>query len=202
MDPLTLLIAGTAVAALGIGGGLALRSRQKKPPAQPPPSSAASALAPDPLSELPIRIGYMLQVDDAIRWPQSALLVRTGGTPRAAILLSREGGCEQATVCFPLPARELYWLERVEAELPLRAPSRLEIEGRLLDRTMTVPAELVAIADPPIKVDPLLVFSCYEGPRGEAAVALHGTTPHVWYGRRLAPGDYNELGRVDNGDLA
>jgi hypothetical protein len=184
-----------AAAAAGAGGFLAARARRRKraaPPAPPPP---------DPLAGLPARLGDVLQVGDETRWSRAALCIRQDGRVRGAVLVSREQGHEHATVVMAPPDRCLYWLERTEVALPPTPPTRVEISGSLLERELSFPAEIEALGDEAPLLGDSGTIALYKGAIADAALVLAGArATAVWYGRRIDPGDWDNLGQVDPRD--
>jgi hypothetical protein len=185
-----------AAAAAGAGGFFAARrARRSKQAAAVKPAPA------DPLQSLPAKLGDVLQVGDETRWSRAALCIRQAGRLRGAVLVSREHGREQGTLVLAPPDRHLYWLERTEVDLPATAPSRVEIERSLLDRDLSFPAEVQTLGDDPPLVGESAVVTLYRGALADAALVLAGArATFVWYGRRIDPDDWDNLGQVDPRD--
>lgn len=204
---MSLIVASVVAAAAGIAAaGVVVRAWMKRgrsagnadlaaPPAELPPTAGA-------FDGLPFGIDDVIQVDEATRWPRSAFLLKNAGETRAAILISREDGREQATVCFPRPASEVYWLEAVDVPLPDKPPSRLEIGGRLLDRQFALPVDVSEVAQARSDIGAVALFACYESSVGDVAVVLQGNARKTWHGRRLEAGDYDALGKVERDEAS
>jgi hypothetical protein len=197
------IISLVAAAAAGVSGALAARAIRKRRAARSLEQAEAAAeaeerSAPDPFEGLPLRTGDVVQFGNATRWPNSAILVY-GDNNRlhAAILLSTEEGREDATVTFPPPDRNLYWLTKRDIVLPPTPPSRIEVAGMLIDRKAVLPVHFKTIGDVPDIGDGGM-FGFYEGSVGDAAVVLRGDITRIWYGQRLSPDDFDNLGQVDN----
>lgn len=204
---MSLIVIGLAAAAVtglgaGIGAWLAVTRRRKAAPA--PRLLLEAPAAPAPPIELAAAPGDVVQHGSVTRWPRGGVRVRDGDELVCAILLSREDGKDQATVALAPPARHLLWLEGVELALPPSPPTRIEIAGYLLDRRRSFPATLETVGELPEGVlgaiDGQATFSLYEGHVGDAAVILSGASTRIWYGSRLAAGDYDNLGSVAGDD--
>jgi hypothetical protein len=210
----SLIVFGLICAAAASAGGAAFarvvaRRRSERTAREEAAKATAAEESPERAlrrreeEALPLRLGDVVQHDDATRWPRSGLYVRYGGELRAVVLVSREADVDQAIVAFAPPERHILWLERVDLELPPTPPSRLEARGRLLDRRVLLPCEVECRGDDA----PLLAalgrdgsasFAWYEGAAGEAAVLLKSPSHEACYaGTRLAPDDYDRLGQVD-----
>jgi hypothetical protein len=165
------------------------------------PATEEGAAATDPLAELRLGLGEVVQVAGESRWPRSAVAVMQDGAVRCALLLSREHGSEQLVVAFREPERHIYWLERTTTELPSSPPTRLELGRGLLDRRASFPGELETLGEPMLDVSGGGTISLYEGAIGDAALVLSsGPTAHVWHGLRVEDGDYELLGTVTPSD--
>lgn len=206
---MSLIVFGIVAAAAlaGVGGGVVLhRRRVRALPAPKPSPDGTDDTAPAPPAlgpvevealPLPVQMGDVLQVDDETRWPRGAVLLRHGPELRGALLLSREAAVEQCTVALAPPARHLLWLRRVELAVPASPPTRIEIDGLLLDRTVAFPAALEVHGDHTLTLGSSGRFALYEGTVGDAAALLVGAdATYVWHGRRLGPGDWDNLGQV------
>lgn len=152
---------------------------------------------PNPTEGLPVGLCHVVQVDDDTRWPQCGILVHHDGRLHGAILLTEEGGIHQATLSLAPPAQHLFWLTRRELPMPAKPPTRIEVDGLLLDRTISFPAKLEAVGVPRPDVGQRGQFCLYEGSVGDGAVVLIANETYVWYGRRLAEGDWDSLGEVE-----
>lgn len=201
---MSFLVFGLIAAACGASALAATAVLRKRlaPPALPPPKEEpeeALLPEPDPHPELPAFIDHVIQVGDDTRWPRSGMLVKTGDVVRAAILLSEEAEEEQATVALPPPDRSLLWLGRVELLMPSSPPTRIEIDGFLLDREELLPVTLEAVGRPHAGVvEGEAQLGRYRGHTGDAAlVIVHAGAVQVWYGQVLEPGEFDSLGRVD-----
>ncbi len=206
-----IVIGAIAAAAAGLSGVLAARviarRRRQAAAASSEPSDdlpASPALlpaaepSPGPAVDLPVTLGDVVQFGKVSRWPRGRVRVLRDGHVHCAILLSRDGGRDQATVAFAPPERHILWLDSVTLALPPTPPTRIEIEGQLLDRSILFPAELQTEGS--LSFDPVDhgIFACYHGALGDAAIVLEcGGSPLVFYGQRVAPGDYDNLGQVD-----
>ncbi|MEZ4438041.1 MAG: hypothetical protein R3B72_03075 [Polyangiaceae bacterium] len=195
-----LITLGILALAAGLGGAaarvVARRRRAKKIIAPQLPDPQALVAAVDPLAALPLRLGDVVQCGDATRWPDRGIVVRQDGSLHAAIWLSEEDGEEQATVAMAPPSHDLLWLVRRPLALPPKAPNRLEIDGMLLDREQCFPAEL-ELRGEVLEVDEAGVFALYRGSAGTSAVVLQAGGTFVWYGERIGPGDFDNLGQVE-----
>ena len=201
-----LVIILSVAAAAGVSSVVAARKIRKRREEQQrkeelPEAESEEPAAPDPFEGLPCKVGDVVQFGDATRWPQAAIVARSvdlngDDCVHCAILLSDEDGAEQATAMLAPPNRNLYWLERCDIDLPPTAPTRLEIKSMLLDRTSTVPVALSTIGEAPAIGDDG-TFSFYEGSVGDAAVMIRGDVTRIWYGQRLSPDDFDNLGQVD-----
>jgi len=198
------LVFGLIAAACGASALAATAVLRKRlaPPALPPASETPDKALPPALKphpELPVFIDHVIQVGDETRWPRSGMLVNSGGIVRAAILLSEEGDEDQATVALPPPDRSLLWLKRVELAMPPSPPTRVEIDGFLLDREELLPVTLEAVGRPHVAVlEGEAQLARYRGQSGdEALVIVHGSEVQIWYGQVLEPGEFDSLGRVD-----
>jgi hypothetical protein len=206
-----IVIGAIAAAAAGLSGVLAARviarrrrrgAAKSKSPSDDSPAGPALLPAPAatsaPAVDLPVTLGDVVQVGEVSRWPRGSLRVFQDGRLHCAILLSRDGGQEHATVAFAPPEKHILWLDLVDLALPPTPPTRIEIEGQLLDRSTLFPAELHSEGIVSIKPVDGGVFACYEGALGNAAIVLDcGDSPLAFYGKRVAPGDYDNLGQVD-----
>lgn len=203
---MSFLVFGLIAAACGASAlaATAVMRKRLSPPALPPASESdapkePAAPAPEPHPELPAFIDHVIQVDDDTRWPRSGMLVKSAGVVRAAVLLSEEAQTEQATVALPPPDRGLLWLERVDLAMPPSPPTRIEIDGFLLDRQELLPVTLEAVGRPhPKTLEGEAQLCRYRGHTGDAAlVIVQAGEVYVWYGRVLEPGAFDSLGRVD-----
>lgn len=206
-----IVIGALAAAAAGLSGVLAARivARRRRRAAEATADSeggtgASAALLqapaphPTPTADLPITLGDVVQVGEASRWPRGCIWVVHDGRLHCAVLMSRDGGTDHATVAFAPPERHILWLDPVELTLPPTPPTRLELEGHLLDRTTMFPAELQTEGSLPCELGDGGMFACYEGAVGDAAIVLDcGGDVLAFYGPRVAPGDYDNLGQVD-----
>lgn len=155
------------------------------------------APVPKPTEGLPVGLFHVVQVDDDTRWPHCGILVHHDGRLHGAILLTEEDGVQQATLSLAPPAQHLYWLTRRDLPMPAKPPTRIEIDGLLLDRTIAFPAKLEGVGDRPPDVGVRGQFCLYEGSVGDGAVVLIADQTYVWYGRRLGEGDWDSLGEVE-----
>ena len=114
----------------------------------------------------------------------------------AAVLLSNEHGKQDATVVFPYPDRNLYWFIARDVELPSSPPTRIELAGMLLDRRSLLPVSYRALGEAPA-IGARGTFALYDGSVGDAAIVMTGDVTLVWHGQRLAPDDYDNLGKAD-----
>lgn len=200
---MSFLVFGLIAAACGASALAATAVMRKRlaPPALPPASTSDEPPPPepDPHPELPAFIDHVIQVDDDTRWPRSGMLVKTGGRIRAAILLSEEATTEQATVALPPPDRSLLWLERVELAMPPSPPTRIEVDGFLLDREELLPVTLEAVGRPHAgTIEGEAQLGRYRGHTGDAAlVIVRAGEVKIWYGRVLEPDAFDSLGRVE-----
>jgi hypothetical protein len=206
-----IVIGALAAAAAGLSGVLAARviARRRRRAAAPATEGEATtgaspallqAPAPQsrPTADLPVTLGDVVQVGEATRWPRGCIWVIHDGRLHCAVLLSRDGGTDHGTVAFAPPERHILWLDPVEITLPPTPPTRLELEGHLLDRTTLFPAKLETEGSLPCELGDGAMFACYEGAVGDAAIVLDcGGTVLAFYGQRVAPGDYDNLGQVD-----
>ncbi|MEQ9324025.1 MAG: hypothetical protein RIF41_32975 [Polyangiaceae bacterium] len=198
MDLITLGIIAAASAGSVIVARFVARRRgiEEQEPA-PEDGETEPEPVPSPTEGLPVGLCHVVQVEDDTRWPQSGILVHHDGRLHGAILLTEEGGIHQATVSLAPPAQHLYWLTRRELPMPSKPPTRIEIDGLLLDRTMSFPAKLEGIGVPRPNVGQRGQFCLYEGSVGDGAVILIADETYVWYGRRLGEGDWDSLGEVE-----
>lgn len=199
---MSFLVFGLIAALAGAGAlaaGAAVR-RRRLPPALPPAEPEETTRESDePHPELPAFVDHVIQVGDDTRWPRSGIVIKSADVVRAAVLLSDEGDTEQATVALPPPDRKLLWLQRVELALPSPPPTRIEIDGFLLDRRELLPVTLEAVGKPhPRLREGDAMFGHYDGHTGDAAIVLVcRDTTLVWYGPCLEPGEFDCLGRVE-----
>lgn len=194
---------GIAAAAAAVGGLLAARAVRKKREAQAQASTVAQleeAAAPDPFAGLPARIGDVIQFGEITRWPQSGFLLRCEEELICAVLLSEEDGERQATVAMSPPDRNLYWLAERTVDVPTKPPARIDVDGYLLDRKKLLSVALEVVGDAPSDIGASGHFAFYEGTIGDAAVVLVAAQCKVWYGQRIAPGDYDRLGQGERED--
>jgi hypothetical protein len=190
---------GAGLALLGTMAVRAFRKRRvatAEPKALPEPGETALDPRSDPAAELSAALGEVIQVGDETRWPRSALMLRCDGELVCAVLLSREAGKEQATVAMAPPEARLYWLEARAASLPSTPPTRIDVEGLLLERRKMLPVQIEARGDEPPHVGESGRFALYEGSVADVAVVLQANETLLWYGRRVDPGDYDRLGHV------
>ena len=206
-----IVIGAIAAAAAGLSGVLAVRAITRRrrraagsasEPSEDAAASPALLTAPEPSSspavDLPVSLGDVVQVGAASRWPRGCLRVLRDGHLYCAILLSRDGAGDHAIVAFAPPQRHILWLDLVDLDLPPTPPTRIEIEGQLLDRSTLFPAELQREGILSVETADDGMFACYEGALGDAAIVLDcGGQPLACYGRRVAEGDYDNLGQVD-----
>ena len=205
-----IVIGALAAAAAGLSGVLAARviARRRRAAAAKDgaeeDSGATPALLQAPAAaaagdvELPVTLDDVVQLGDASRWPRGCVWVNHDGRLHCAVLMSRDGGEDHATVAFAPPERHILWLALVELTLPPTPPTRIEIEGHLLDRSTCFPAELKTEGQLPFELPDSGMFACYEGAVGDAAIVLDGQGKVLaFYGQRVAPGDYDNLGQVD-----
>jgi hypothetical protein len=190
--------AGAAIAVTSAVVIRALRRRrarlaEAKQPPEPPPEAASPR---DATALLPVALGEVVQVGDETRWPRSSLLIYCDGELVCAVLISREGGREQATVAMSPPETRLYWLEARAITLPLTPPSRIDVDGLLLERKKMLPVQIETRGDEPPHVGQSGRFAIYEGSVADVAVVLQADKTLLWYGRRVDPGDYDRLGHV------
>ncbi len=191
-----IVIGLVAAGCAGVSGLLAARALRKRRLAAAPEPEAPEPAEPDPFAGLPARVGDVVQFAEVTRWPTAAILLSADDRLHCAILLSRDGEKEEATVVMPAPHRHIYWLVRREMTLPPGAPSRLEVDGLLLDRAASLPVALRTIGAAPA-VGKEATFALYHGSVGDAAVALMAESTHIWYGQRIEPDDFDNLGQVD-----
>ena len=191
-----------AAAAAGVSGLLAARAiarRRRKAEAAPESSADDQPVdepkEPDPLQDWPARVGDVIEVGEATRWPRSATLVISDGVLECALLLSSEAGQQQATAMMAPPDRHLYWLEARQVEMPPSPPGRIEVDDMLLDRKVSFPAELRTIGEEPPELGDSARFAFYQSSSGDAAIVLQGSATFVWYGRRIPAGEYDLLGQ-------
>jgi len=198
MDLITIGI----IAAASAGSVFVARlvAKRRKTEETPTPDSPEAEPEPSPTEGLPVGLCHVIQVDDDTRWPRGGILVHHDGQLHGAILLTEEGGEQQATVTFAPPARYLLWLTRRELAMPSTPPTRIEIDGLLLDRALSFPARLTPIGDQPPAIADHGLFCLYEGSVGDGAVVLITEETFVWYGRRLGAGDWDTLGEVEPED--
>jgi hypothetical protein len=199
MELITLsLIAASAALGSLLAARTVVRRRSRDQSGQRPESADENTPVPvDPCEGMAAGLDHMLQFGQATRWPRHGILVHHDGRRHCAILMTRDKEDEQATVVMAPPAPSLYWLERRDVATPVKPPTRLEIDGLLLDRVISFPARLEAIGDDPPAVGDSGVFGLYEGSVGDAAVVLVADQTYVWYGSRLSDGDWDDLGEVD-----
>ena len=192
---MSVIVLGVIAAAVaGLGGVVALARRRR--PVVPPRSLEAPRAEPPPVA-LVAQVGDVLQHGDLTRWPRAGALVHDADELVCALLFSSEDGRDQASVALAPPARHLLWLERRRLDLPPKPPTRIEIDGYLLERRMCFPARLEPVGDDPGLGDQA-VFALYEGHVGDAAVVIVGDESRVWYGQRLDEGDFDNLGAVED----
>ncbi len=206
-----IVIGALAAAAAGLSGLLAARAiaRRRRAAAGHADGEGATGATPallqapaphqaTPAADLPITLGDVVQVGEASRWPRGCIWVHHDGQLHCAVLMSRDGGTDHATVAFAPPERHILWLAPVELTLPPTPPTRLELEGHLLDRTTMFPAAVQTEGTLPCELGDGAMFACYEGAVGNAAIVLDcGGDVLAFYGNRVAPGDYDNLGQVD-----
>lgn len=198
-----------AAAAAGLSGALAARvvrrrraEASERAAASLAASSTSSSRAAPAATEpsvgvtLSVRVGEVVQYGDETRWPKSAIMIWHDGEIYAGILLALEAGQELATVAFGPPRTELLWLHAVELPLPATPPSRVEIEGKILDRRALLFVQLESAGEDAPAADPSGSVAFYDGTVGDAAVVLYGAgTPRVYYGAKLDREDYQVLGK-------
>jgi hypothetical protein len=207
------LITLSIIAAASAGGLIAARwVARRRRPALPAPdvesgdgeqdegAESEAKPPPSPTEGLPVGLLHVIQVDDDTRWPRRGLLIHHDGRLHGAILMTEENGEEQATVSLAPPAPYLYWLTRRQLAMPPKPPTRIEIDGLLLDRAISFPAMLTAVGDDPPLIGDQGVFCIYDGSVGDGAVVLIADQTFVWYGRRLGAGEWDNLGEVEPED--
>ncbi|MBW2527757.1 MAG: hypothetical protein JRI23_26485 [Deltaproteobacteria bacterium] len=199
---MSLVVAAIAAASVGLAAGAVavgswLRRRRRRTEASCGDGGKQLPAAPPPRDDsIPLGLGDMVQVEDETRWLCSGVRIGDGATTRCALWFAIEGDGRLAVLAFAPPERHIYWLERVDLAVPAHPPSRLDVEGRLLDRVATFPAELEAVREPPIDTSGGVV-SWYEGAVGDVAVTLHGSAGcGAFAGRRIAPDDFDRMGTV------
>ena len=187
---------GLAAGAIAVGSWLRRRSRSAEAEDASPPPATAEAASAAPRDRLTVGLDDMVQVDEQTRWLCSGLRVSDGASLRCALWFASEGQGQLLVVAFPPPDQHIYWLARTDLAVPATPPSRLDAEGRLLDRIATFPAYLEPVRTPPLSTDQA-VISWYEGAVGDAAVTVHDTRGCAAYvGRRIHRGDYERMGTV------
>jgi hypothetical protein len=145
-----------------------------------------------------IGVGDVIQVEDATRWLGSGMRLREAGTLRCSLWFATEGQVQSAVASFPPPADHVYWLTAQEPALPAEPPSRLELDGALLDRSECFPVELEGVGSEPPELGPRVLAAIYQGPGSQAAIVLGGSLRSlVFAGRRIDASGYDRLGRVD-----
>ena len=148
--------------------------------------------------EREIGVGDVIQVEDATRWLGSGLRLREAGSLRCSLWFATEGQAQSAVASFPPPAGHIYWLAAQEPALPAEPPSRIELDGAMLERSECFPAEVEAVAGEPPDLGARVLAAFYQGPAGQAAIVLRGGVRSlVFAGRRIDAGGYDRLGRVD-----
>jgi hypothetical protein len=176
---------------------MAARALKKRPPVSVPALEEPTIGPELPFAAFALSIGDVVQAGDETRWPDSAIVLCVDGQRLAAVLFSEESGARQATVAFAAPERHLYWLLERDIHLPPSPPSRLEVDGCLLDREKLLSVTIARHggAAPPIGASGRLAL--YRGTVGDVAVVLQSDQTYAWYGPRLAPDEYERLGTGD-----
>jgi len=152
------------------------------------PASARSALG----------LGDVVQVDDESRWLCSGVELVEGNDLRCAAWLGGHDGAEGLVVCFPPPESRFLWLRLQPLEVPASPPTRLELDGRLLDRQASHPACVRAVGKLPLELGTAGTVTWYLGAAGDAAFLLQtdaGSLSGV--GRRIDGAELDRMGCSD-----
>lgn len=161
-------------------------------------ATGSMAARPAAQTPWPARCGDVIQVGSETRWLTSAVRMAQRGEPHCLLLLGIEGGRTLAAALFAPPRRDMLWLALEPLPLPPAPPSCIETGGRLLERQAILPVELSTEGELPIDVAERGELALYRGAGGEAALILWaGGKPLCLVGRRLAEGDYDNLGSGD-----
>lgn len=161
-------------------------------------ASMAASMPPGRAWTLPLSVGDVVQVQDETCWLCSAAMLREDGELRGALLFGQEPDAGRVLLVFAVPAGSIGWMERATLDLPARPPSRIEIEGRLLERQESFCAAVDYQRHPPLGLGASATVALYRGGVGDMAVALSAKGESVLYaGRWLDEGDYDRLGNVD-----
>ncbi len=169
-----MLIGLLAAAAATLGGALVARRLRRTPAPEPPALPPAPTPAPPapPPYDLPLKVGDVVQYQMATRWPQAGLLARDHERAQLVILLSEEAGEEHATVAFAKPEQSILWLTNSALEFPGQAPSCIEVDGSLLQRSALLALTLETLDNAPSQLAGDARIAIYDGPLGGAALLL------------------------------
>ncbi|MBN4059120.1 hypothetical protein JYT22_00540 [Endomicrobium sp. AH-315-J14] len=171
-----------------------LAAQEKAKAAPPPRAPTGVSIALNDVVNVTSGVG--LDAGGESRWFSGVLLARVGEEVRVGLFFDGDDA-NHMVAAFAAPDRHLYWLERVETELAPAPPGRIELEGRLLDRSASFPAALESHGTVPLDAGASATIALYESTLGQVAVLLHKSgADGAWFGRRLEEQDYDAMGNV------